>query len=408
MKNVCIICSSKLPQPPTCGGAVPILIQEWIDQNEIEGKINLHCISIFEKEAFNKSNSYKKTSFEYIKIPKFYGFLDALVVFLLKIIKKRNRINSFGFLFRILYLKRTVKKILMKNDFDEVIFENSIPILLCLKNKKLLAKYKGKYYYHAHAVPRSMFNSGYLLEQAKAVICVSNYIKNEIDNVFKGYKIISVVIKNCIDTSIFKPINAVETNKWRKSIGLQENDFAIGFIARMTKDKGIMELLEAVKLINDKNIKLVIAGTTFYQSNINDGFIDKLKAIAEPIKENVIFTGYMNNSKTPLFYSGCNIICLPSVWEEPAGNTIIEATMCGRPLITTISGGIPEYVDEKCAILIDKNDQKLLIQKIMEAIVYLKSNPQAATNLGKNALLNRDKYNSATYYKNICFLLTKN
>ena len=154
-----------------------------------------------------------------------------------------------------------------------------------------------------------------------------------------------------------------------------------------------MELLEEVKLINEKNIKLVIAGTTFYQSNINDGFIEKLKNIAEPIKDNVVFTGYMDNDKTPLFYSGCDIICLPSIWEEPAGNTIIEATMCGRPLITTISGGIPEYVDDKCAILLDKSNHVLLIQKLLESIIYLKTHAQIATDLGSAALSNRDKYN---------------
>ena len=42
------------------------------------------------------------------------------------------------------------------------------------------------------------------------------------------------------------------------------------------------------------------------------------------------------------------------MWEEPAGLTNLEAMACGIPVITTSSGGIPEYVGK--SVILDRNE----------------------------------------------------
>ena len=58
----------------------------------------------------------------------------------------------------------------------------------------------------------------------------------------------------------------------------------------------------------------------------------------------------------PSIYQLGNIAVLPSMWEEPAGMTMVEAVVSGLPLITTNSGGIPEYISDDVAVLLDRDE----------------------------------------------------
>ena len=78
-KRVCIVCSSKLPQPPVLGGAVSQLIQLWIDENEKQCRFDFTCVSVFNEEAVEKSEKFKETKFLFIKIHKFRNVLDSMV-----------------------------------------------------------------------------------------------------------------------------------------------------------------------------------------------------------------------------------------------------------------------------------------------------------------------------------------
>ena len=56
--------------------------------------------------------------------------------------------------------------------------------------------------------------------------------------------------------------------------------------------------------------------------------------------DTIIQISISNNKKT---YNLADVAVLPSMWDEPAGLTNIEAMACGIPMITTDAGGIPEY-----------------------------------------------------------------
>ena len=391
MKNICIICSSKLPQPPSLGGAVPMLIQLIVDQNEINENFNLTCLSVFNDDALKISKKYKNTKFKYIKTSKISYLLDRITCFFLNVLKRTNKIYSWGFLFRTLSFRKGVKKDLIESNYDLLIFENSIPVFLCMKSRRLRKKYKDKFLYHTHCVPRKAFSSGKLLEQSKKVLCVSKYIEKATQNRFKKHKLSTEVLYNCVDTSLFKPTDISTRNSWRKEMGIKDNDFAVGFIGRISKDKGIVELIKAINLINDETVKLIIVGSTFYNADTKDKFSCELSNLSKDIKNRVIFTGYMQNTKTPLFYSSCDVICLPPVWEEPGAITNIEASACGCSIITTNSGGNSEYIGSGKSLILEKNDTDVLIKNIAESIICLKDNPELkkqfasrAYNWGKN------------------------
>ena len=403
-KKICIICSAKLPQPPVLGGAVPVLIQHIIDTNEIKNDIDLTCFSIWNDKSIEMSGAFSNTHFEYAKISKFRSFLDSLITFFLNLIKKTNKIYSWGFLFRTLGFKNKVKKFLKHNDFDFVVFENSVPVLLCLKNRKLKKKYKGKIIYHTHCVPRDIAGSGRILSSCKSIFCVSRYIEENTKKRFAKYNLKTQVLYNCVDTNIFTIIDNSSKEEWRNRIGLQKTDFVVGFIGRLSRDKGVIQLIEAIKLIDDPEIKLVIAGSTFYDSNVKDEFSKYLSEISFSIKDRIIFTGYMQNELTPLFYSGCDVICLPPIWEEPGAVTNIEASACGCSIISTDSGGNKEYIGSK-SIILQKTNLEQLPRLIADSVLLLKSNNELKQELSKRAYEWGSKQTKEEYYLRFLNLL---
>ena len=84
---------------------------------------------------------------------------------------------------------------------------------------------------------------------------------------------------------------------------------------------------------------------------MKDAYQEKIKKLAEKFDDRVVFTGYISQQELPDIYNLAEISVLPSMWDEPAGLTMIESLACGTPVITTRSGGIPEYVEGGAIIL---------------------------------------------------------
>ena len=73
-------------------------------------------------------------------------------------------------------------------------------------------------------------------------------------------------------------------------------------------------------------------------------------------RDKVIFTGYIPHEELPKYYALADLVVLPSTCEEAAGLTVIEAMMMQRPVITTTMGGIPEYTNPECAVLLENDE----------------------------------------------------
>ena len=83
------------------------------------------------------------------------------------------------------------------------------------------------------------------------------------------------------------------------------------------------------------------------------------------------------------FYSLADIAVLPSIWDDPAPLTIIEALVSGLPIITTNSGGIPEYAVEGSAIIIDRN--KEIVKELCKNIDLIINNDKKLEEMSKIA-----------------------
>lgn len=357
------------PIPATKGGAVPTLIESLIAENSKQDIAKLTVFSYYDEQAYESSKKYYNVRFIWIKIPKYIRKLDKTFY---KIIKRNPNIKAISYksVFSLLYYIRHVSKYLKEYHFDKLVLENNIPISWIIK----LSHYSGPFYYHLHNVPRMNAKCEDVLKKCTGYLCVSKYVAKKIespDNAIGPIKSEKVrIFYNAIDTDIFRPYTSQVKEKIKRNIekryGINHKDKIILFTGRISREKGLDLLLDALAKTNYSNYKLLIVGSVMHGSNDNDEYVNLVRHKAEKISSHVIFTGYIAHDELPEYYNAADLVVLPSMWEEPAGLTMIEAISCGANVITTNSGGIPEYVS-KYAVILDK--EKNIVLEMAKAIV---------------------------------------
>ena len=89
--------------------------------------------------------------------------------------------------------------------------------------------------------------------------------------------------------------NEEERKKIRKQYDI-ENNFVYGYIGRISKEKGVLELIRAYKKVvkNNNNVKLMIIGDTLFNNSKNKYCMDIEKEISD-IKDSIILAGSIKN-----------------------------------------------------------------------------------------------------------------
>jgi glycosyltransferase involved in cell wall biosynthesis len=126
---------------------------------------------------------------------------------------------------------------------------------------------------------------------------------------------------NCVDPEAYQPS--------------YEGSYAL-FTGRLSHEKGIATLLEAVK---GTDIPLKIAGTGPLLQSLED-------QVAKNGMKNVSFEGHCTGERLAALYRDAAVVVVPSEWFENAPMVILEAFAYGKPVIAARIGGIPEMIDE--------------------------------------------------------------
>lgn len=385
--KILIISAGRYPVPATKGGAVSTLVEHFVKDNEMEKLVDLEIVSPYEDNAVKKSNNYKNTEFKYIKTPFILKKAEVLAYWIGNIFFPKKNLTQLKSVFSFLWFVLLNAVHLKKNTYDYVIVENTARLFLCFKlfdNKK---KYANKVIYHLHNEPKKLGGCRNEILDCKKIFCISEFIKESICT--KGSPVSmdnrdkAVVLKNCIDVEAFSPLNKETITNIRESYGFKENEKVILFSGRIDAEKGIKQVLEAIKLIEAPNVKLLIVGSSFYGMNVVNAFENEVIRLAKELGDKVVFTGFLPYCDMPKAYNAADIVVLPSMWEEPAGLTILEAMSCEKPVITTISGGIPEYTNDECSILLERDSN--IVGNIANSIDYLLNNSSYAKEMARKA-----------------------
>ncbi|MDU4884832.1 glycosyltransferase family 4 protein [uncultured Clostridium sp.] len=403
--KITIITSGYFPVPAAMGGAVEALDENIMKQNELSNKLDLTIFSCFNHDAKIQAEKYKNTRVEFIQIPLIIQQVDKLLYLFAKNILKKEKSMSYRYILQRLYYIRKVAKKINKDDYGKLVIENHSTLFMILKKYNNYKKYEGRYYYHLHNVVVNDYGCKNIIANCKSVLGVSNYINRTLKE-FLGKEDNNnyFVLKNKIDQRKFR-INIKQERKdeLRRRFNLDSSDKIVLFTGRFTHEKGIKELLLAFKKINHENVKLLIVGGYYFGSGMVSKFESEMRELALSMEDKIIFTGFIEYNMIPELYALADIVVIPSIWDDPAPLTVVESLTAGKALITTYSGGIPEYTNENSSILLKRDEN--LISLLSEKIDYLLDNPDVVDNMEEAVLGMTESWNLEKFYTDFCDLL---
>jgi len=175
-----------------------------------------------------------------------------------------------------------------------------------------------------------------------------------------------------VDTSHFRPPSPKERNDARASLEFPDTDFVVGFVGRVTEDKGVSELVQAVIDVNKTHnqVKLILVGP-------DEGGLDLLVNV--PADSPVRYLGSTSDVRSA--YWACDVFALPS-YREGFPIAPLEAQSCGLPLITTTATGcIDSQPPANSQLTVPPKDPVAIVK----AITFLLTEPVSRTTMGGEA-----------------------
>ncbi len=199
------------------------------------------------------------------------------------------------------------------------------------------------------------------------IIAVSHYIKKELMGTGYDERKITV-IHHGIDTDIFHP-DIKPANILKKFPELKDRRIVF-HPARMSMDKGCDVSIKAINLVKERfpDVLLVMAGT----KNIIDWELSQEKEIAYFIDlvktfdlKKYVFINVYSLQEMPELYSLARVCVYPSSVPEPFGLTMLESLSSEKPMIVTLTGGMPEIImDDVNGYVIKVKDFETLASRI--------------------------------------------
>jgi glycosyltransferase involved in cell wall biosynthesis len=107
------------------------------------------------------------------------------------------------------------------------------------------------------------------------------------------------------------------------------------------------------------------------------------RAAAAGIADRFLFPGRLSSAQIVEWLAASDLFCLPS-YSEGCPNVIVEAIACGRPVVATDVGGIPELVDESCGVLVPARDSGKLREGLERALATTWDPLRIAAHLGRS------------------------
>lgn len=242
-------------------------------------------------------------------------------------------------------------------------------------NAAFIGKYlkkisKKKFIVSTHAIyelnlkSKTAFFIKWILSDADMILALSKASYNELISLGMEQKKLDTY-KYWVNFEIFKPLN--NKKELRAEVGFPDK-FTVLFVGRLTKIKGVKELISVAKKLS--SINFIFIGTGPLENYLRD---EQMK------NKNIIFLGRVENKKLPKYYNIADILCIPSQYKEGFGRVVMEAVACGLPVVGSNKGGIPEALDNTVSALVDPT-----IENLTEVIHNLYSNQDHYAKLKKN------------------------
>ncbi|MCX7883183.1 MAG: glycosyltransferase family 4 protein [Brevinematales bacterium] len=162
-----------------------------------------------------------------------------------------------------------------------------------------------------------------------------------------------------VNTEIFFPLSRKEAKTVFPEI--REESFAVGYVGRITPEKGLDTVIEALGILKKKGLfcNLYLLG------KVAQGYREELVQLLqrEGVEDRVYFLEARPMEKLVFFYNAIDVLVLPSKstswWIEQFGRVIVEAQACGTPVVGSSSGEIPIVIGDERMVFPEGDSQQL-------------------------------------------------
>ncbi len=201
----------------------------------------------------------------------------------------------------------------------------------------------------------SLFVEKLAIENADIVIAVSEAIREDIIQYYNVTTDKVVVIHNGIDLDRWMP---KPNDKIRDDYGIRGK--YIFFVGRISRQKGIITLIDALKYLKRKDLQIVLRSGAADTEEFKHEVEKKIQN-----EDNIIWIrGNLEEEELMELYSEAELFVCPSTYE-PFGIVNLEAMACEKAVVASAVGGIKEIVvNEKTGLLIPPSDPEALANAI--------------------------------------------
>jgi glycosyltransferase involved in cell wall biosynthesis len=183
----------------------------------------------------------------------------------------------------------------------------------------------------------------------------------------------AAVVSPCRSTIEFFEGEGFDTSEWhhipwgvdysvhpRRLPAPDHEGLVVGFIGTLLPHKGVHVLIKAMRLLEGRNIKLVIYGDSFHAS----GYERELRHLAAG-DDRILFKGHYRHEDFQEILAPLDLVAIPSLWHENLPTTGLNAVAAGVPLVASEVAGLVELIDDyDCGLLFPAGDASALANLI--------------------------------------------
>ncbi len=210
---------------------------------------------------------------------------------------------------------------------------------------------------------------------SELVVCVSQDLNKKVGIMTEG-KAKTTTFYSGVDTGKFQPSSEVRKD-FRGRLGYTGKDFVLLFVGRITKEKGVYDLLHSFSqlLKVHSSLKLLLVGSLLEKS----GFKKIIHRYG--IKNRISVIGGVGHNEIPCYMNAADIFVFPS-WMEGLPNVVMEACACELPVVASEVGGIPELIENDITgFMVPPRSPEVLTEKLK----FMIANPEVTNTIARKA-----------------------
>lgn len=169
----------------------------------------------------------------------------------------------------------------------------------------------------------------------------------------------------------------LDFDKYEIKKKLEEREYLVGYIGRLSEEKGVLNFVKAIpEILKERNdLGFLIGGDGQLRDEIEKYLAHK------NLNDKVKLVGWIPHDKLPDYMNELKLVVLPS-YTEGLPNIMLEAMACGTPVLATPVGAIPDVIkDGETGFIMENNSPECIAENVKRAL-----NHQDLDKIVKNAM----------------------